>query len=245
MKDSAIKRIGLAVIVAAGICGAASAGPLSPDSVRSHAVRTGVSSDTFLSFQIGYSYTFPELERTGTRISVYGVFAFPLFLPSMGGGFDTLSFTAGTDIEIVRTGAFALFADAGIFVSTHSNVLGTFTPLGVTVGLYPALRFDRWYVGAGARLRLPVLLHIDHSAYVDETFSDLPGSPEAAADGWYACPGISVKTGLLGFFTIGKRLFLTSEIGFIWYPSPLTGVFDAMMIGQIPFYLDLGMGCTF
>ena len=235
MKTKAILRISLAVLLSAGTCAAVSAGPLSPDSVRSHAVRTGVSSDTFLSFQIGYSYTFPELERTGTRISVYGVFTFPLFLPSAGGSFDTLSFTAGTDIEIVRTGAFALFADAGIFVSTHSDVLGTFTPLGFTLGLYPALRFDRWYIGAGSRLRLPVLLHIDHSEYVDETFADLPGSSGAAADGWYAFPGISVRTGIVGSFDLGKRLFLTSEIGFIWYPSPLTGVFDAMMIGQIPF----------
>jgi hypothetical protein len=148
----------------------------------------------------------------------------------------------GADIEIFRSGNFALFAEASVFISTHTDVLGTFTPLGIAVGIYPALRFDRWYLGAGARLYLPVLLRIDHSDYVDDTFSGLPDSPDSAADGWYALPSIAVRTGLLGSFNLGERLLLTGEAGFAWYPSSLTGVFDAMMIGQIPFYLELGMG---
>ena len=120
----------------------------------------------------------------------------------------------------------------------QDDVLGTFVPLGLSFSVLPALRFHRWYIGINAEASLPLLVHIRHSDYVKETFVD-SGTEGGPVDGWYSMTSVSFKTGIASSVMLGRRMEIISELGFVGYPSPLSGFFDSMMIGQIPFYLIL------
>lgn len=212
--------------------------PVSPDTRSSQVVRMGVDSNAFLNYRIGYSYAFGGLTEFGTRILLGGNFSFPVFLAVSSGEFETFSFSFDAAAEILRLGDFSLMTDTQFFITFQDDVLGTFVPLGLSFSVMPALRFSRWYIGMNAEVNLPLLVHIRHSDYVKQTFVD-SGSEGGPVDGWYSMTSVSFKTGIASSVLLGRQMEIISELGCVWYPSPLSGIFDSMMIGQIPFYLIL------
>lgn len=192
-----------------------------------------------------YAYTFNSPSDSAPEISAYRTISVPVILVRKNGSFDTWRLDAGLISVILSANRFNLPGDLSMYFLSQRNILGDFSVIGAELKLTPALRFKNGYLGIPLKISLPVATHIRHSDLVSDTFDQIigeDGNPIEAepVDGWYATTGLSIRAGIGGSFAVEEKMTINSEFGFIWYPPRFTGIFDSMMIGQIPFYLDLG-----
>lgn len=205
----------------------------------------GVSSTSFLEVTMGYAHTFPRTAGSASAISVHGAVSVPVLLAAESGRLDTWRLEIGLDAASAIADRFEVLGGLSLYYLAQEDVLGKFSVIGAQLKLTPALHWRSGSVGLPLKLTVPLATHIRHSDVVLDTFQEMideNGDPidAAPADGWYAPTGLSIHAGIGGRFDLGERIALSSELGLIWYPSKHTGILDSMMIGQLPFYLDVG-----
>ena len=241
------------LIVAVLVLGSGGALPLfseSPDTSSCHGVYMGINSDSFLGIDFAYSHTFTEKAPGGFRLSAYGTVSLPLLLAISEGTLDTFEFTAGARADAPVKGPFILSGSLEVGVLHHADTLGIAVPILISANLMPALRFATWHFGLDLRTTMAAATYLRHSNTVKETFRDITDGDGdsldlAPTDGWYGPTGFSIRGGIEFAHTPGGRLGYRIATGLVWYPSAYTGMLDAMMIGQIPFYLEAGLYYTF
>ena len=224
--------------------------PAAPLGPFSRAFYLGISSDAFLSLDAGFFHTLGKPKPTGIRTGVYGVVSLPLLLITSGGSFDTAAVGVGASMEFYGKGRFSLFFDLGLQTLVQNDAVGLSVPVIVSAALMPALRFDTWYCGLNAQVSAAVTTYMRHGVTVKDTFRDITDGDgdsldSAPTDGWYGPTGFSIRGGIEFAHTPGGRLGYRIATGLVWYPSAYTEMLDAMMIGQIPFYLEAGLYYTF
>ncbi len=241
------------LIVAILVLGSGGALPLfseSPDISSCHGVYIGINSDSFLGIDFGYSHTFTEKAPGGFRLSAYGTVSLPLPLAISEGTLDTFEFTAGARADAPVRGPFILSGSLELGVLHHADTLGIAVPILISANLMPALRFATWHFGLDLRTTMAAATYLRHSNMVKETFRSITDGDgksidSSPVDGWYSPTGFSVRGGIEFAHTPGAHLGYRISTGLAWYPSPYTGMLDAMMIGQIPFYLETGFSYIF
>ncbi len=205
-------------------------------------VSLGYTSDAFAGMALGYAQSpsiLPEKD-----LQVYTRFSFPLLLAAKNRSFDSWEVALGANAGLFTTGKFGTIADIRVFLLHHNQVLGTFMPLGINLRLTPAYYFSGGYLGFQINWNQTIAAHISHSQYVKNTFSDLYSVNKKLMDfrpedGWYGRTGSHVSIGIEGSRAMGSRYLLYGDLGTIKFSSPYTGIFDAMMMGQVPFFANV------
>lgn len=205
-------------------------------------ISLGINSDAFAGMELGYA------QSPGTHqekdLQIYARFSFPLLLTRKGNSFDSWELNLGANAELVTVGQFGTIADIRFFLIHHHQILGTFMPLGFNLRLTPAYHFQNGYLGFQINWNQTIATHISHAQHVKHTFADLNIADKNSMDihprdGWYGSIGSHVGFGIESGWVTGSRFFLYGDLGIINFSSPYTGLFDAMMMGQVPFYGNL------
>lgn len=199
----------------------------------------GVNSDAFAGMDLGYAQNPGILAEKNFRI--YVRFSFPLLQSIKDQSFDTWEIKTGINSELFRNKNFGTIGDIQLYLIHHNQVLGYFMPLGINVRLTPCYHFSKGYLGIQMNWNQTIAAHISHSRYVKDTFENLSGFDKILLDidpkdGWYSNTGSHLCFGLESVWKVGSRFFLYGDLGIIKFSSPYTGFFDAMMMGQVPFY---------
>lgn len=202
----------------------------------------GFNSDAFAGMELGYRRSPGILQDKDLQI--YARFSFPLFLALKDKAFDSWELKLGANAELMTTGRFGTLADIHFFLLHHHQILGTFIPLGFNLRLTPAYHFHSGYLGFQINWNQTIVTHISHSQYVKDTFADLNPADKNylnihPKDGWYGSTGAHVGFGIESYWQVGSRCSLYGDLGITKFSSPYTGLFDAMMMGQVPFYGNL------
>lgn len=205
-------------------------------------ISLGYISDAFAGMELGYAQNpniLPEKD-----LQVYARFSFPLLLAVKERSFDSWEVALGANAELFTTGKFGAIGDIQFFLMHHHQILGNFMSLGINVRLTPCYRFAKGYLGFQVNWNQTIATHISHSRYVKDTFTNLNIFDKNLLDihpqnGWYGDTGSHISFGIEGGVDMSQRLFLYGDLGIIKFSSPYTGMFDAMMMGQVPFYGDL------
>ena len=84
-----------------------------------------------------------------------------------------------------------------------------------------------------------------HDAFEDR-YPDGESGVAGPKDGWIAGGNTRIPFGLAFGVDLPKEVVLCGSAGLIWTRSPLgVGMFDAMMLGHWPFFVDLGVRWRF
>jgi hypothetical protein len=205
----------------------------------------GINADAFAGLELAY---WKSLNNGQLAPVCYAKFNFPLISSVKQKKIDTGEIKLGTQLKIYRRSQFLLLADAQLFALRHKQNLGRFIPMGFNVKLTPALSTQRGYFGLQLAYKQVLFTHIQHADYVKARFDDIYNASGellqlAPKDGFFGFTGNQFNIGLEGRFQVGKRLHLYFDMGWIQFLSPYTQGMDAMMFGQVPFFLDLRLDC--
>lgn len=216
--------------------------PLAPSEENGRRISFGITSDAFAGLELGYSQPFQVFENKPWHF--YARFGVPVLLSAKDRSIDTWELKTGVTVTLFDKNRFCMKSDWQVFLMHHKQVLGTFLPLGINLRLTPCAQFQKGYLGFQMNYHQTIATHITHSQYVKETFNDLAGYDKIMIDihpkdGWYSGTGSFVSFGLEGGRRINQQLYLYGDFGIIRFSSPFTGMFDAMMMGQVPFYATL------
>jgi hypothetical protein len=201
----------------------------------------GVNSDAFTGMELGYIQpvtilSFPSYYYV--RLNV------PLLSSIKQKKLDTWEVKVGTTQELYSQNKFILLTDFNLFSIKHSQSLGTFVPLGFNLKVTPAYLTKNGYIGFQTSYNQVLFTYIRHSEYVKESFREIYDVNNQLLDikpknGFYAFTGSHLSFGLEGMFRLSDRLKMYYDFGLRDYLSKYTGLFNAMMYGQIPFYADI------
>lgn len=222
-----------------------------PDPVSAPVVYLGISSDAFLGIDLGFTHPLAaEQPPERVYLEAYGTLSLPVLLSISDGSLDTFAMGIGTTAEFRSSGRFSLFSDLELQALVHNDILGLSVPVIFSARMIPTLRFDTWYCGLNLQASAAVATYMHHGDTVDDTFRDIAdgnGEPidTAPTDGWYGPTGFAIRGGIELAGAPGGRVGYRISTGLVWYPSAYTGMLDAMMIGQIPFYLEAGCSYRF
>lgn len=202
----------------------------------------GLNSDSFTGFELGYEQK-PGILRE-KDLSIYLRFSFPLLLTVRDRSFDTWEVKLGMNSKLFIVNEFGVIGDINFFLIHHNEILGEFIPLGVNLRITPSYSFDGGYIGLQLNWNQIIATHISHSQYVKESFENLNSIDNEILnihpkDGWYTFTGSHLGFGIEGGWDVSQRFFLYGDIGIIKFSSLYSGMFDAMMMGQVPFYGNL------
>ncbi|GAB4405457.1 MAG: hypothetical protein OHK0039_06470 [Bacteroidia bacterium] len=224
------------------LCSLLLGGPLLGQApVASPALALGVNADAFGSMHLRYLH---PLATGRVPLAGYVSCELPLMRTIERRAFDAWTLRLGSLAEVWRSERWLLLGGAHLSAIHHRQVLGRFVSAGAELKLTPACLLRRGYLGLQLRYSQSLGTHIQHSAYAQERFEDLRDASgerlvSGPRDGWYRFTGSRLLYGLEGDFRLGQRLALYADLGMIHFFSPYTKGFDAMMFGQVPFYLDL------
>lgn len=212
------------------------------DDSQNQTVSLGFNSDAFVGMELGYAQN-PGIQQE-KDMRIYLCLSFPLLLAAKDKSFDSWEIKLGANLELFTTDKFGTIGDIQFFLMHHHQILGTFMPLGINLRLTPSYHFSGGYLGFQVNWNQTIATHISHSNYVKNTFTDLNVADKNLMDihprdGWYSSTGSHFGFGIESGWKINQRISLYGDLGIIKFSSPYTGLFDAMMMGQVPFYGDL------
>lgn len=216
-----------------------------PGAVNRQGFYLGIDSSAFLCLNLGYAWNYPGVNPGGASWGGYGMLRLPLLLAAAEGSADSFEIAAGITADFPVKDSFHLSYGLELGVMRHDDTLGLAVPVLVSLDLMPVLRYETWYCGIATRITAAAATYIRHSDTVKEAFLDLSGGDgkpiEASpVDGWYGLTGLSIDGGIAYGRELGDHLEFSVNTGIALKPSPCAGLFDAMMTGQIPFYLETG-----
>ena len=202
----------------------------------------GVTSDAFAGMELGYAQNPGFLKEN--NLLVYVRFSIPLLLTYQDRSFDSWEIKTGVQSELFRKSNWGAIGGIQLFLIRHHQILGNFFPLGVNIRLTPGYHFPRGFLGFQINWNQTIATHISHSQYVKDTFTNLSIYDKILIDihpkdGWYGATGSHFSFGLEGRWDMSRRISLYGDLGIIQFSSPYTGLFDAMMMGQVPIFLNM------
>jgi hypothetical protein len=214
--------------------------------VPSNVFASTLNSKAWLSLDAHYlrRLSLPWLER---RILVGADADLPVFLWGAAGRVDAFRFGVRAAAEPYRARWFALVVDLQSRVGVQESALNTSVGWDVQLTVAPSLAFERWSLSPFAGVRQGLATYVRHGQIVKDAFADR--YPDGASgtsgprNGWIAGGVTRVPFGLAAGVELGDRVSLHGSGGLVWSYSPLgVGMFDAMMLGQWPFFMELGIG---
>jgi|GEM_PF-2832206 len=202
-------------------------------------VSLGLTSDAFGGSEMGYANDIPPLKEQSAfyyvRVSI------PMILTLKSKKLHAWELKAGVKSELRTWGKVSMRGDIQLYVVNHQQVLGHFIPIGANIGLTPCYKFSEGYVGLQASWNQTFATHISYSQYARNSFQYMTDANNNIMDmhpnnGWYASTGSHLNIGIEGYRQISPRIAIYGDMGLTKYSALYSGVFDAMMIGQVPFY---------
>ena len=202
----------------------------------------GLNSDALGGMELGYAQQPGFLK--GKNLQLYVRFSIPLLLAAKDKSTDTWEIKLGARSKLFKKNNFGLLGDVQLFMMHHQQILGNFMPLGMNARLTPCYHFSKGYLGFQVNWNQILATHISHSSYVKNTFKNISAADETQLniypkDGWYGATGSFFSFGLESAWELGRQFTFYGDLGIINFSSPYTGLFDAMMMGQVPFYGNL------
>ena len=199
----------------------------------------GVNSDAFGGMELGYAHNPGILKEK--NLQFYVRFSIPLLRTVKDRAFDTWEIKIGARSELFNKNNVGTFGDIQLFLMHHHQILGEYIPLGMNVRFTPCYHFSEGYLGFQVNWNQIMATHISHSSYVKDTFENISVSDETLLnihpkDGWYGDTGSHFSFGLEGAWELSRQFTFYGNLGLIKFSSPYSGLFDAMMMGQVPFY---------
>jgi len=206
-------------------------------------VTAAINSDAFTGLEFGYLHGSNIADNS---ILYYARINIPIFLSLKQKRLDTWEIKFGAEATVVDNDKFLLLSDLNVFILRHKQILGTFLPIGFNIKITPAYKMKNGYLGFQAIFNQVCATYINHSDYIKDTFNDITTSTNQLystepQNGFYDLTGNSLNLGLESKFKINDSLEMYFDLGMTNYLSKYTSLFDAMMFGQIPFYLDIRM----
>jgi len=204
-------------------------------------VSANINSDAFTGFEFGYNH-FATISTK--NVFFYAKLNIPLMLSVKQKKIDTWELKFGAASEIYEFNKFLLITDFNLFTIRHKQDLGTFLPIGFNLRLTPSLKTKNGYWGFQIKYNQTITTYIKHSDIVKERFNDLTdknGQPLnlEPENGFYSFTGNSINYGIETKFNLSEKMNIYFDIGITQFLSKYTKGFDAMMFGQVPFYMDL------
>jgi hypothetical protein len=201
----------------------------------------GMNSEAFTGLELG---CFQESSISDIPSYYYINMNIPLLSSIKQKKLDTWELKAGTQLELIRRNRWMMFTDFSLFSIRHTQSLGTFMPLGFNLKITSARMTKNGYIGFQSMFKQVLFTHITHSDYVKEKYDEIYDADNNLLElkpqnGFYLFTGNQLYYGIEGAFNISSNLDMYFDLGLIHYFSKFTGFFDAMMFGQIPFYMHL------
>lgn len=217
------------------------------DSSRDRTISLGYTTDAFAAIELEYAENPGILQKN--NFHMYTRVSFPVLLAIKDESFDTWQLKAGIRSDLFADKKLGAIGDIRLFMMHHDQVLGSFIPLGVNIQLTPCCYFAKGYLGIQFTWNRVIATHISHSRYVDNTFTDITDASGREIllhpqGGWYGSTGSHVSIGIENRWDLGSKFSLYGDVGIMKFSSPYTGMFDAMMMGQVPFYGHLRLYYT-
>jgi hypothetical protein len=213
--------------------------------VPSNVAATTLHSNAWLSLDAHYlrRMSLPWLER---RILVGADADLPVFLWGAAGRVGAFRFGVRGTAEPYRARWFALVVDLQSRVGVQESALNTSVGWDIQLTVAPSLALECWSLSPFAAVRQGLATYVRHGQIVKDAFADrYPDGVNGSGptNGWIAGGVTRVPFGLAAGADLGGRVSLHGSGGLVWSYSPLgVGMFDAMMLGHWPFFVELGVG---
>ncbi len=204
-------------------------------------ISAAINSDAFSGMELGYQQSGRLISKP---VGYYIKFNFPLASTLMKKKLDAWEIRIGSAFPVFVQQKWELLSDISLFTIRHKQSLGTFVPFGFEAKLTPACRTRSGYWGVQFRFRQALFTYMRHSSYVRERFQEIYDKDQqlvraAPRNGFYSFTGSQLQIGIEGRFPLSGRSDMYLDLGMTHFFSPYTGAFNAMMYGQVPFYMSL------
>jgi hypothetical protein len=201
----------------------------------------GITADAFAGLEISYNRRI-MLSGKASRIGL--ALKTPALSDVLGGTLNAAESEISLESRIISSENFLLLCETRAGIGFHNQILGVFYPANISFRITPALKTSTGYWGLTAGFRQTVANYIVFSDYTKERFNDIydsTGKPidQQPQNGFYPCTGQRIDIGITGRLSIMKKDYLYIEAGYSDFLSAYTGAFNAMMYGQLPFFMKL------
>jgi hypothetical protein len=216
---------------------------------RNDLIAGSVNSTTWLSMDVAYLRRV-SLAWPGKRILVGADVDMPLLLWGKTGAVDTARVSARAAAETLRVHWFALVVDLQTRLGAQHSVLNTSLGWDFQLTVAPSLAFESWSLSPFVGLRQGISTYVHHGEIVHDAFADrYPDGVSGISgprDGWIPGGNTRAPFGLAFGVDLSRRVSIFGSASLVWTYSPLgVGMFDAMMLGNWPFFVDLGVSWQF
>jgi len=222
-----------------------------PDAQGSPAnvVGSTIHSTTWLSLEAHYLRRL-KLPWPARPILIGAGLDLPLFLWGSSGDLDTIRLSVRGTAEVYRIRWFSLVVDLQSRLGVQDSVLNTSVGWDFQITLAPSFAFESWSISPFVAVRQGIATYVKHGEIVHDAFDDrYPDGQTGVAgpkDGWIAGGNTRIPFGLAVGVDLSSQFALYGSAGLTWTRSPLgVGMFDAMMLGHWPFFVDLGVRWRF
>jgi len=201
----------------------------------------GLESDAFLSTSLAYYHLVPG-SRDNRASMLHAGIQVPVLLAFKGEGNHAFRLDAGYQWGGIYRERYCVDGRLDLFFMNHSAVLGTFRPVGAELNGAAGFRFRRSFLGIFCKWHHVLATHVTHSDYSKESYKEIiPGgiSGFVPMDGWFSNTASMIGYGVRYSSPVRGRMALNVDIGAVNHLSEFTGMLDAMMIGQLPFMLEM------
>ena len=231
-----------AILLLLIVCPLTYAQDMTATDVHHGLVSLGLTSDAFGAMEMGYAHDIPSSKQLSALY--YVRFSIPVILAIKTKAVNAWEINAGVQSGLLTREKFSTRGEFRISFSRHKQILGHFMPMTLNIGLTPCYNIPKGYIGLQASWNQVLWTHISHSQYVQNSYQDITDAEGNILtvhprDGWYTGTGSYVNIGIEGYRQMSQKIAIYAELGLTKYSSLYSGIFDAMMIGQIPFYSNL------
>jgi hypothetical protein len=201
----------------------------------------GINSDSFTGLEMGYTQ---PMTISSLPSCYYVKLNVPLLSSIKQKKLDTWEIKIGATLDLFDQNKFIIQSDFNLFSIKHTQSLGTFIPVGFNLKITPGYRTKNGYIGFQTSYNQVLFTYIRHSEYVKERFNEIYDVNNNPMDikpknGFYSFTGSHISYGIEGMFKLSNRINMYYDFGMTDYLSEYTGLFNAMMLGQIPIYADI------
>jgi hypothetical protein len=184
------------------------------------------------------------------RILVGVALDLPMLLWIKSGDPDTVRLSVRGSAEVWRAKWFALVVDLQSRLGMQDSVLNTSVGWDFQLTVAPSFSFETWSLSPFVGLRQGIATYVKQGDIVHDAFNGrYPAGVSGVSgpkDGWIAGGNTRVPFGLAFGVDLPSQWALYGSAGLVWTHSALgVGMFDAMMLGQWPFFIDLGVSRRF
>lgn len=200
-----------------------------------------ITADAFTGLEISYNNRFELFSKES-------IVKFNLNLPLLLNIQQKSVHALGVDISVenltISKEKFMLLSEIGIDALYHHQVLGNFYPVSLHFRVTPSFKIKNGYIGFLFGFQQTVTSYIHFSNYVKQRFTeiyDISGNEINVnpQNGFYNFTGQQYEIGIAGRVGVFKKDFIYYETGYRDYLSAYTNAVNAMMFGQIPFFIKL------